>query len=167
MKRVEKIATGLTVILLLISSTTFAADHREAPLIGNYNFLLEIDGVVFGQFAGVEGLSAQIEVVEFREGGDSGTIRKIPGRTTYSDIVLKRGYTANNDFWTWMQAIIDGEFVTRDGSIRIARKDGSEVARFNFFNAWPSKYALGLNDANGTDLAIEELTLTVERIELE
>lgn len=163
----DKAFTGLAAILLLASSAAFAADHREAPLIGNYNFLLEIDGVVLGRFTGVEGLSAEIEVVEFREGGDNGTIRKIPGRTTYSNIVLKRGYTANNDIWTWMQEIIDGNFTTRDGSIRIVQNGGAEVARFNFFNAWPARYELGLNDSNGNDVAIETLTFAVEKVVLD
>jgi phage tail-like protein len=167
MKSINKAATGLAAILLLVSFSAFAASHREAPLLASYNFLLEVEGTVLGRFTSVDGLGAQIEVVEFREGGEGDAIRKIPGRTTYSDIVLKRGYTATDDLWDWMQEIIDEDFVTKNGSIRVIAKGRSEVARFNIFNAWPSKYQLGVDDVHGTDIAIEELTLTVERIELE
>ena len=168
MKSINKTVTGLAVLLLLASFSAFAASHREAPLTASYNFLLEVEGVVLGRFASVDGLGAEIEVVEFREGGEGGVIRKIPGRTTYSDIVLKRGYTATDDLWKWIEEIIEEDFVTKNGSIRvISNKGRSEVSRFNIINAWPSKYRLGTESSNGTDLAIEELTLTVERIELQ
>jgi phage tail-like protein len=169
MKSIDKILPGLAAIMLLLSFSAIPASHGDVPLPlkGNYNFLLEIAGVVQGRFANVTGLSAEIEVVEFREGGDDGVIRKIPGRTIYGDITLERGYTATDDLWSWLQDIIDGELVRKNGSIRVTSHNGSELVRFNFFNAWPSKYELGVGVANGNDIAIEELTLTVERIELE
>ena len=143
------------------------ASPRESPLVGNYNFLLEIEGVVMGRFTNVEGLSVEIEVIEFREGGDDGIIRKIPGRTKYGDITLERGYTATDDLWTWQQEVIDDPTIRKSGSIRVLSKNGTELARFNFFEAWPSKYALGVEAESGNVIAIEELTLAVERIVLD
>ena len=168
MKKIDLAVTALAASLLFSSFSAFAASHREAPLIGQYHFLLEISGAVMGRFASVEGLGAQIEVVEFREGGETGAIRKIPGRTTYDNIVLKRGYTASDDLWDWIAEIIDDDFVARDGTIQVfSKRSRSVVAVFRIFNAWPSGYRLGVEEADGTDLAIEELTLTVERIEKE
>ncbi len=167
MRSIKQAVTSLALLLLLTSAYANAASQQDAHLIGDYNFVLEIDGAVLGRFAKVDGLGAEIEVLEFREGGEGGTIRKIPGRTTYGDIVLKRGYTANNDLWNWIQEIIDGDFVTKNGSIRIISKRGrATVANFAILNAWPSKYRLGTGKAHGKRIAIEELTLTVERIEL-
>lgn len=166
MKTVNKAISGLAIFLLLASFSTFAADHRDPPLTGNYNFLLEIEGAVLGRFKSIEGLGAEIEVIEFRDGGDDGVIRKLPGRTTYGDIVLKRGYTATDDLWKWMEEIIEGEFVRKNGSIRVTSSRGGEVARFNLFNAWPVKYRLSLEQRKGSEIAIEELVLTVEGIDL-
>jgi phage tail-like protein len=167
MKTIDKLTAGLAAFLLLASFGASPASHSEAPLIGNYHFLLEIDGVVMGRFASVEDLSVEIEVLEFREGGDSGVIRKVPGRTKYGDITLKRGYTATDDLWSWQQEVIDDPAVRKNGSIRVTSKNGTEILRFNFFDAWPSKYALGVESARGGDVAIEVLVLTVEGIELE
>lgn len=167
MNSMKIVVNGLAGILLLACFSTYAADHRKAPLIGQYNFLLEIEGVMLGRFASVDGLGAEIEVVEFREGGEGGLIRKIPGRTTYSNITLKRGYTASNDLWNWMQEIIDGNFVAKNGSIIVAKGRESEIVRFHLINAWPIKYEVGTLKAKSGDVAIEELTLTVEKIELD
>ena len=167
MKTIGKLTAGLAAILLFTSFGANPASHREAPLTGNYHFLLEVSGAVLGRFANVEGLSAEVEVVEFRSGGDETTIIKVPGRTRYGDITLERGYTASDDLWSWMQSVIDGPLVRKNGSIRVISGNGTELARFNFFDAWPSRYALGVEAANGNDIAIEALTLTVERIDLQ
>jgi len=155
----------LAAILLMASFPVFSASHQEAPLVGNYHFQLEIDGVKVGQFASVEGLGVEIEVVEFREGGEGGVIHKVPGLTKYGDITLKRGYTASRDLWDWIQRVIDGSYQRKNGSVILTSDNGADAVRFNFFNAWPSKYLLGLENARGNDIAIESLTITVERIE--
>lgn len=166
MKTIEKLAAGLAAVLLLASFNAFPAPSG-APMTGNYHFLLEVEGVTVGQFASVAGLSAEVEVVEYRDGGDPGAIRKIPGVARYGDITLKRGYTASDDLWSWIKGVIDRDYVRKNGAISVVSSNGSEVARFNFFNAWPSRYALGLEGADGNDVAIESLTLTVERIDLD
>ena len=155
----------LAILLLLGSCAAHSESPRDQPLKGNFNFLLEIEGVSYGKFQGVDGLSAAIEVVEFRDGGEGGPVRKLPGRATYGDITLKRGYSSNSDLRDWLQEIIDGNFEARNGSIVVMSRKRAEVARFNFINGW-SRYRLGLESRKGRHIAIEELTLTVERIDL-
>ncbi len=68
-------------------------------LYGGFNFLLEIEGVVddtaniVGGFKSISGMNSETEVTDFKQGNDV-RVRKRPGRTTYSNIVLERGYTA-------------------------------------------------------------------------
>ena len=47
-------------------------DARRVELdhVGAYNFTVEISGVAAGYFKGVDGLSAEIEVIEFQDGDD-------------------------------------------------------------------------------------------------
>ena len=59
----------------------------------NYNFRVELDGLIVGSFAECSGLSATTETIEYREGGDY-TVHKLPGKTTYGDITLKWGATS-------------------------------------------------------------------------
>jgi phage tail-like protein len=61
--------------------------QRVDPFRG-YNFLVEIDGIAQGSFTECTGLGSTTEVIENREGGDNLTVRKLPGKTSYSDISL-------------------------------------------------------------------------------
>jgi hypothetical protein len=90
-------------------------NRREFDHIGNYNFKVEIEGVTVAAFQEVGGLEVTTEVVEFQDGDDI-TTRKRPGRTNYSNLVLKRGYTASDELWEWMSKTIDGTVERKSGS---------------------------------------------------
>ena len=63
----------------------------------SFNFRLEIDGLTVGSFRECAGLSADGNVVEYREGTDiPRTARKLIGLQTYSNVTLKRGYTTGS-----------------------------------------------------------------------
>ena len=115
-------------------------------LFGAYHFLLEIQGVIndnkviVGGFKSVSGMDSETEIIEFKQGNDT-VVRKKPGRTTYSNIVLERGYTATDDLWQWRKNIEDGKIDRRAGSVIILDQDGvTEVARYNFYEAFPCKW---------------------------
>ncbi|OJJ19575.1 hypothetical protein BKI52_22470 [marine bacterium AO1-C] len=44
--------------------------RQELDHVGAYNFMVEISGVAAGYFKGVDGLNAEIEVIEFQDGDD-------------------------------------------------------------------------------------------------
>ena len=46
----------------------------------DFRFLVEIDGIVQAGFSECSGFGSDVEVVEYREGGDSATVRKLPGQ---------------------------------------------------------------------------------------
>lgn len=140
-------------------------------LFGAYNFLLEISGVIndnkviVGGFKSVSGMDSETEVIEFKQGNDL-VVRKKPGRTTYANIVLERGYTATDDLWQWRKNIEDGKIDRRSGSVIVLDQDGStEVARYNFFEAWPCKWNVPDMNADSSAMAIEKVEIAVERVE--
>ena len=140
-------------------------------LFGASHFLLEIQGVVndtrviVGGFKSVSGMDSETEIVEFKQGNDK-VVRKKPGRTTYSNIVLERGYTATDDLWNWRKNIEDGQIDRRSGSVIILDQDGeTEVARYNFFEAWPCKWYVPDMDSDTSGMAIEKLEIAVEKVE--
>src|SRR4051794_40229575 len=131
----------------------------------NFNFLVELEGIAQANFIECSGLGATTEVVETREGGDNTTVRKLPGKTAYTDITLKWGLTNSKELWTWRQQIIDGIVVRKTGSIVVYDLNNhAEVARWNFVNAWPSKWEGSAFNAKGTDIAIDTLVLSHEGI---
>jgi len=140
-------------------------------LFGAYNFLLEVQGIVndnkiiVGGFKSMSGMDSETEIVEFKQGNDT-VVRKKPGRTTYANIVLERGYTATDDLWTWRQNIENGKIDRRSGSIIILDQDGqTEVARYNFYEGWPCKWYVPDMSADSSAMAIEKIEIAVEKVE--
>ena len=74
----------------------------------NFRFLLEIDGLTQAGFSDCSGFGSDVEVVEYREGGDAATVRKLPGKSSYPDLTLKWGITDSSWFsrTTWICASI-------------------------------------------------------------
>ena len=131
----------------------------------NFNFLVELDGIAQASFTECSGLEATTEVIETREGGDNVTVRKLPGKTTYADISLKWGLTDSDELWQWRQSVIQGTFQRKNGSIVIYDLTNKrEVVRWNFVNAWPSKWDGPALSARGSEVAIETLVLAHEGI---
>lgn len=137
--------------------------QRVDPYL-NYNFLVEIDGITQAAFKECSGLDSTTEPVQYRQGGENNTIRKLPGKTTYSDIVLKRGLTDSDELWKWRKTVIDGKAERKNGSIIVLDTTGVEKLRWNFIEAWPTKWEGPTFDANANDIAIETLTIAHEGI---
>ena len=130
----------------------------------NYRFLMEIDGIVQAGFSECSGFGSEVEVVEYREGGDEATVRKLRGKASYPDISLKQGITDSRYLYDWHLTAINGDIQRKSGSIILLDDTGNEKVRWNFSNAWASKYEAPSLDAKGSDVAIDSLTITCERL---
>jgi phage tail-like protein len=111
---------------------------REDPFRGS-RFLLEIDGITLAGFSEVTIPDSSADPIEFREGNEGPTVRKIPGLVKYSNISLKRGITTSTELFEWYKQVIDGKFkkIRRNISIILLDELGSEANRWNFVGAWP------------------------------
>jgi phage tail-like protein len=141
------------------------SDH-DAEYLGS-QFGLEIDGVELARFTGISGLGYESEVVTFQDTLADGKIvtRKRPGRISFPDIVLKRGLSADNALVDWYQTVVDGAVERKSGSIVIYDQTSSEIGRWNFENAWISKWSASDLDAGTDDIMIEEITIAHEYME--
>jgi len=131
----------------------------------NFRFLVEIDGIVQAGFSDCSGFGSHVEPVEYREGGDANQVRKLPGKATYPDISLKWGVTDSRELYDWHMSALTGQIQRKNGSIILQDDTGQEKVRWNFFNAWPSKWEGSALSAKGNDAAIESLTVSCERLE--
>lgn len=131
----------------------------------NFNFLVEIDGITQASFLECNGLDATVEVIETRQGGDNTTVYKLPGKTSYGNITLKWGSTSSTELMAWHQDLIEGTVTRQNGSVVLYDLNNqTEVARWNFFNAWPTKWEGPALNAKGNEISIETLVLAVERV---
>ena len=131
----------------------------------NFRFLVELDGIVQSGFSECTGLCSNVEVIEYREGGEAATVRKLPGKASYPDISLKWGITDSRELYDWHLTAINGKVQRKNGSVILQDDAGQEKIRWNFFAAWPSKYKGPDFNAKGNDVAIDNLTVSCERLE--
>lgn len=127
-----------------------------------FNFRVEIDGVALAAFSEVSGLASETDVIEYRTGTESNRVRKLPGLTRHSNIVLRRGVTQDAELWNWRKTVEDGQVDRRNGSIVLLGDDRTEVVRWNFADGWISKWEGPALNAEGNDVAIETIEIAHE-----
>jgi phage tail-like protein len=140
----------------------------QDPLVSSW-FGVEFQGQLAGAFRECTGLGSENEVVEYKASGPRGEfiVKKVPGRMKWNNITLKRGITDSMDMWKWRKLIEQGKLdeARKNGSIVMFNQQGTEVARWDFVNAWPSKLAGPTANASNNEVAIEELELSHEGYE--
>jgi phage tail-like protein len=136
---------------------------REDPY-RSFNFLVEIDGITQAGFQECSGLDSQTASIDFRLGDDPRHVRKLTGLNTFSAISLKRGVTDSDELWRWRLTVVDGKPERRNGSIVLLDDKGAEKVRWNFSNAWPSKWTGPSFNSTGNSIAVESLEITHEEI---
>jgi phage tail-like protein len=145
---------------------------REDPYAG-YNFLVTVNGIsddgnaVSGSFTECSGLEAEVAAIEYRNGSEDITVRKLPGLKKFTNIVLKRGVTGDLPFWNWILAAMNGEVERAEGSVALLDENRQEVMRWNWRRGWPVKHTgPGLNAANN-EVAMETLEICHEGLEID
>ena len=132
---------------------------RKDPYLG-CNFLVEIDGLVVAGFNEVSGLDGQLEIHDYREGGENAFVHKFAGPVQYSSrLVLKRGITDDLAIWQWYQRAAEGKIERKTGSIILLDSAGNEVWRWNFTKAYPAKWSGPTMRAGTAEVAVETLEL--------
>jgi phage tail-like protein len=135
------------------------------PLIG-FNFRLEIDGRVTGYFTEASGIGSEHEIVEHKVVDDNGheVVQKIPGRLKWQDVTLKRGITDSMEIWDWRKSVEDGEMgdARANCSIIMMDRNYTDVARWDFENAWPSKVTGPSLKSDSNEFGVEEVTIVHE-----
>jgi phage tail-like protein len=135
---------------------------RDDPYKG-FNFVVEIDGISIAAFCEVSGLISETAVIEYRNGSDKlNTVRKLPGLTTYANIVLRRGVTQDNQLWQWRKAIEQGTPDRRSGAIVLLDDERNPVKRWRFTDGWPAKLEGPDLNAKANDVAIETIEIAHE-----
>src|SRR6185295_7129380 len=109
----------------------------QVPFVGNFNFLVEIEGItpdsaaVIGGFSEANGIATASEVIEYRV-GNSKSVMKVPGRSRVANIVLRKGVAAGDELHRWRAAVEKGVRDFRSGSIVLLDHEMNEKTRWNF-----------------------------------
>ena len=133
-----------------------------------YHFTVQWGGTRIG-VAEITGLSADIAVVEHRDGADpDATPRKIPGMHKFSNITLKRGIVAgDNEFFQWFNTVRMNAAERRDIVINLLNETHEPIVTWKIHNAFPCKYSGPELKASSNEVAIESLELAHEGLSVE
>jgi phage tail-like protein len=126
--------------------------------------------MVDAAFAEVSGLEANIEIKTHAEGGRAQGVRQLVGRVTYPNIVLKRGLGRNAEAWRWFTNVARGvrPVPRKNVMIELLDKDFTTViARWNVSRAVPVKMKVSDLNAKTGEIAIEEIHLAHEGLEMD
>jgi phage tail-like protein len=139
-----------------------------------FNFLVDLGtGQTDGPEAGFQecsGISMSVDVIEYRNGNDKeNSPRKLTGLARVSNVTLKRGIIGSLSLYNWINQIRNGDSgALRNVTIQLQNEDHTAIVMtWKLLRARIIKHTSGPLNAKGTDVAIEELTLAYERLELE
>ena len=149
------------------------AVQRDRPY-AQFNFLVDLGtGNTDGPQAGFEECSEigmSVDVTEYRNGNDKeNSVLKLTGLARYPDVTLKRGIIGSLDLYQWLNDIRNGDAAAyRTVTVQLLSEDHTAVVQtWKLLRARAVKHVSGPFNALCSDVAIEELTLAYERLELE
>ena len=149
------------------------AVQRERPYT-QFNFLVDLgDGVTDGPRAGfqeVSGIGIEVNVIEYRNGNSKvNDVIKLNGLAKYPDVTFKRGVIGSLDLYNWIDQIRNGDpGALRTVTVQLQNEDRSAVVQtWKLQRARIVKHVSGPLHAQGNDVAIEEMVLAYERLEME
>lgn len=148
------------------------ATERDRPY-SQFNYLVDVGGGTEGAKAGfqeVSGLGLEITVAEYRPGNQKDNApMKVTGLYKVPDVTLKRGVIGATDLYKWIDEVRNGKQDQRKTvTIQLQNEDRSAVVMtWKLSEARPIKYTGPSLNGKGTDVALEELVLACERIDIE
>ncbi len=113
------------------------------------------------RFQTVSGLAVEYEYETFKEGGENRFEHKLPVRTKYNDLVLKRGMLTDSTVFSWLMAAFnERSFKPSDINIILLNEQGQPLRTWNVTHAIPKKWAVSDLNASENSLVIETLELS-------
>jgi phage tail-like protein len=146
---------------------------RDRPY-SQFNFVVDLgtgntDGPDAG-FQEVSGIGMEVVVAEYRNGNaKENHVIKVTGLSKYPDVTLKRGLIGSLSLYQWLDQIRNGDQgALRTVVIQLQNEDHTQtVQAWKLLRARIVKHVSGPFNAKGTDVAMEEIVLAYERLELE
>lgn len=119
------------------------------------------------RFQSVSGLSVEYDTEEYKEGGENRFTHKLPVRTKYPDLILKRGMLtgptilAGNSIIKWfLDAFRDRAFSPANVNVILMNEKSEHLRTWKIAHAVPRKWTVSDFNSNESSLVIETLELS-------
>src|SRR5437868_7675299 len=143
---------------------------RDRPYV-QFNFLVDLGtGSTEGPDAGFQecsNIGMEVTVAEYRNGNEKeNSVRKITGLNKSTDVTMKRGVIGSLSLYSWLNQIRNGDQnALRTITVQLQNEDHTQVVQtWKLLRARIIKHVSGPMNAKGTDVAMEELTISYERL---
>jgi len=146
-----------------------ASNGQRAETHAAFRFAVQIDGITEAVFTECTLPALEVEVHEQPEGGLNNAVHQIPGRIRGGKITLKRGLTSSSDLLSWYMDVAQGQIEASQREVSIVMYDStaSEIMRWNFAKAFPSKWSGPSLSSGSNQVAIETLELSYRSVDVE
>lgn len=135
----------------------------------SFYFKVEITDITEVSFMEVGGLTMETAVEELTEGGENRFSHRLPGRSKFGNLVLKRGMIAGDSKLAgWVEdAIINHLYTPKTVSVSLLKpssgNNGPEVLRqWQFERAFPVKWVVSDFKSTDNNIVIETFELSYQ-----
>lgn len=132
------------------------------PPVG-FHFKVEFVGIGNDndiRFQAVSGLTVEYDTESFKEGGENRFEHKLPVRSKYADLSLKRGMLTDSKVIEWcMKAFVNREFKPAQVNVLLLNEKHEAIKRWEVIDAWPKKWSV-------SDLNAQENSVVVETLDM-
>jgi len=149
------------------------ASSNAANYVTSNRFYVEIESQLTACFTECSGLGVTISKEVITEGGLTDQKRILLGTPEFTDVTLKRGMSGNQVFWDWISALLQprssGTKISehrRNVNILTFNQAGYTQQCWTLIGAVPVGWSAPSLQASGSDVAIEELTLAYEGLNI-
>jgi phage tail-like protein len=118
-------------------------------------------------FQSVSGLSVEYEMETIKEGGENRFEHKLPVRTKYADLSLKRGLLLDSKVLRWcLDAFEDRAFAPADIQVLLLNAAHQPLKTWAVAAAWPKKWSVSDFNAQENAVVVESLELSYRYFKL-
>jgi phage tail-like protein len=117
-------------------------------------------------FSECSGLELALDIEEYKEGGNNGTVLRFPTRAKWTNLRLKRGIALSDDLWQWHYGFVQGTGTRRDGVVTLLDEQHNPVKAWSFKRGIPVKWTGPTLNATQSQVAFEEIEIAHEGMTL-
>ncbi len=143
-----------------------SSEQREDPY-RNFRFRVEIDGVAQAGFSEAIIQDSTSDAIEYREGKELPFVRNRFSLTKFAVLTLKSGCTGSIELYNWCKLVEQGRIseARRNMAVILVDEEGNDAGRWEFVNAWPTKYDAPDLTAKSNYTAVENLEISFETLQ--
>ena len=116
------------------------------------------------RFQSVSGLTVEYDTEEFKEGGENRFEHRLPVRTRYPNLLLRRGMLSDSAIIGWIQGVLQNrDFISNppcDIQVSLLNENHLPLKTWHCFNCWPKKWSFSEFNAQENTFVVETLELS-------